>query len=170
MSQPAAGPEVQPFDEGNRDPAARLHAVLDAWRPRLRSTAASEPRMGDRGAREEALVRVLLEATDASPADGDASLRAVVLSAAAYGRDQPSGRVDPGSLCIQLAELRQVIWDELKATAPPKDAGARILRLDRALVIVLRACVSGSCRAELEQRGQWPEALNAILSETPDPK
>ena len=165
MTQPATGSKIQEFDASTRDPAARLHAILDTWRERLRPTASSQPRTGDRGIREEAFVRALLAATDAAPADGDANLRAVVLAASSYGLDQPSGRVDPGTLCAQLAELRQVIWEELKAESPPTEATERIFRLDKALSVVIRACVSGSCRAELERRGQWPEVLNAIMND-----
>ena len=145
--------------------AANVHAVLEAWRRRIRPTAADQPRTGGRGVREEALVRSLLAATDPHSADADGDLCAVVLAATAYGQDQPSGRVDPATLCTQVGELRQVIWDELRATFSPHDATERILRLDRALTVVLRASINGSCRAELERRGEWPEVLNSILGE-----
>jgi hypothetical protein len=89
----------------------------------------------------------------------------VVLASTAYGQDQPSGRVDPATLCTQLGELRQVIWEELRETSAPQDATERILRLDRALTVVLRASINGSCRAELERRGEWPEVLTSILGD-----
>jgi hypothetical protein len=147
------------------DLAANVHEVLEAWRRRIRATAADQPRTGGRGVREEALVRSLLAPTDPRSPDADGDRCAVVLAATADGQHQPSGRVDPATLCTHLGELRQVIWEELRTTCAPQDATERILRLDRALTVVLRASINGSCRAELERRGEGPEVVTSLLGD-----
>ena len=154
----------------NGQQVPELERVLADWRERMRPTARTTPRAGSRGRHEEALVRALLVASatldDISIPEREASMRAIVLSAAAYGEDNPSARLDPALLLGQIAALRAAAWEQFSHhEVAPERASRRILAFDRTLSLVVRACMRGAARRDLEARGQWPLALDRVLDE-----
>jgi hypothetical protein len=147
-----------------------LERVLADWRARMRPTARTTPRTGSRGRHEEALVRALLNASSASDDVGapeqEACMRAIVLSAAAYGEDHPTARLDPASLLGQISALRAAAWQQFSTHEEfPERASRRILALDRTLSLVVRASMRGAARSDLEATGQWPRALDAVMDD-----
>ncbi len=150
--------------------APELERVLSDWRARMRPTARTTPRAGSRGRHEEALVRALLNASaapdDLSVPEHEACMRAIVLSAAAYGEDHPTARLDPAALLGQISALRAAAWQQFSTheTAPER-ASRRILALDRTLSLVVRASMRGAARGDLEAKGQWPRALEAVMDD-----
>jgi hypothetical protein len=158
-------PEENRTGETQREP---LTSIVDDWRQRLRSADGDERRTGERGKREQDLVRALLRASDVS-AEEETVLHALAVAAAAYGEEKHRERLDPSILCWELAELRNAVWDHFKQLDTARNATEHILRFDRALSIAVRATISGGVRCELEKRGQWPAALQSIVHEASKP-
>lgn len=147
--------------------------ILEEWRRRLRAAADDRPRTGERGFREQALVRALL---GAAVSDGDLAvsskeeteaLAALAAAAVNYGSAQRRERLDPGMLCDELSILRDVVWRHLRdRSGGDTDMLGSILRFDRSLSIVTRAALSGGYRSELQARGSWPPCdLQGLLGE-----
>lgn len=118
--------------------------ILREWRHRLRRRADDRPRSGDRGENERLLVAAILRASQ-----DDGVLPGLAAAAAQYGAGQRRDRLDPNGLCDELACLRQIVWRELKThAANVNDAVDRILRVDRALSIVVKAALTAGYEAQ----------------------
>ena len=118
--------------------------ILREWRQRLRRRADDRPRSGDRGDNERHLVAAILRASQ-----DDAVLPGLAAAAAQYGAGQRRDRLDPNGLCDELSCLRQIVWSELKTRARTvNDAVDRILRVDRALSIVVKAALTAGYEAQ----------------------
>jgi hypothetical protein len=118
--------------------------ILREWRQRLRRRADDRARSGDRGENERLLVAAILRASQ-----DDGVLPGLAAAAAQYGAGQRRDRLDPNGLCDELSCLRQIVWSELKAHARSvNDAVDRILRVDRALSIVVKAALTAGYEAQ----------------------
>ena len=118
--------------------------ILREWRQRLRRRGGARPRSGDRGESERLLVAAILRASQ-----DEEVLPGLAAAAAQYGAGQRRDRLDPNGLCDELSCLRQIVWSELKAHAPSvNDAVDRILRVDRALSIVVKAALTAGYEAQ----------------------
>ena len=152
-SQAAIGAPSDAEEHAPGEPREDLQAILADWRRRLRKARDSRPRDGARGARERALASALLDAARAqegTPEDEE-SLRKLAMIAALYGAEQRE-RMDPGALCEELGHLGQSVWHHLRhLRLDPEAATRRILALDRALSVALRAALSSGFRCAPEQ-------------------
>ena len=152
-----------------------VNEILQDWRGRLRQSPDVRPRTGERGQREQALVRALLGAASfvCSPGNEQASdedrLQTLVLMSALYGANKPRERLDPQALCEELAELRHAVWHYLRVRKlAPEIATDCILHFDRALSVALRAAIAGGYRADIAEvasQCDLPETLRALVTD-----
>ena len=149
------------------DNTAQILALIADWRRRLRAEPDERPRAGERGLREQALVRALLAAASPSRegvADQSA-LHALAVEAANYGADQPRHRLEPEALVAEMSVLRDVVWQNFRdGGSAAHDLTDRILRFDRALSVAIRAALVGGFSDDSGARSRVPEQLRMIVA------
>lgn len=150
-----------------------LERILAAWRCRMRATLDAHPRSGDRGVRERALVRALLgyagEPVDGTPggaSQNEDRLEALALAAALYGANMPRERLDPATLCSDLSELRESVWEELGIRDLSAAEQAKcVQRYDEGLSVALRAALTGGYRLTPPDGRAFPELLEDVIAD-----
>jgi hypothetical protein len=154
------------------DNTAQILALIGDWRRRLRAEADERPRAGERGMREQALVRALLAAASA-PREGvadQALLHALAVEAANYGADQPRHLLEPEALVAEMSVLRDVVWQRFRdGGTPARDLTDHILRFDRALSVAIRAALVGGFSDDGAARSRVPEQLRTIVAGVASP-
>jgi hypothetical protein len=149
------------------DNTTQVLTLISDWRRRLRAEPDERPREGERGLREQALVRALLAAASA-PQEGvadQAMLHALAVEAANYGADQPRHRLDPEALVAEMSVLRDVVWRLFRdGGSASHDLTDRILRFDRALSVAIRAALVGGFSDDGAARSRIPEQLRMIVA------
>ena len=154
----------EPRDDDN---TAQILALIGDWRRRLRAEPDERPRGGERGLREQALVRALLTAASAPREDvaDQAALHALAVEAANYGADQPRHLLEPEALVAEMSALREVVWQRFRdGDSPAHDLTDHILRFDRALSVAIRAALVGGFSEDGAARSRVPEQLRMIVA------
>jgi hypothetical protein len=135
------------------DPAqlrAALPRIMAYWRDWLRDTPDSQPRSGERGRRELALVTAVIDAA-AAVRDGCPTPSALEVAARSYGGIARRKCVDPLELADEMALLRHAIWRCAKEQQPDDHEQLRfVAALDNTISFTVQATLAGAYCITLE--------------------
>lgn len=161
-SSGGAADAIREICEGLR---ARLPAIVDD----LKGLAHEEPWLGlppeDHLHALPELILGLVEAAICEPRDLQAR-RQCVHAAAEHGVVRRAQRMEQDVVFVEYHLLRRVLWRHIATPSrDPKHVTLAILRIDAAISVATRASLLGYHRAELEERGEWPRRIAALVDE-----
>lgn len=147
------------------DLKANAHRIVEAWD----QAAHGEPWLSlPKDYRIDHLPRVisgLAEASLCNPHDVDAH-RSQLWAAAKHGAERRRHGFSEHMLFREYHLLRHIIWRYLQRQGYTKQVEA-ITRIDTAISLATTASLRGFYRSEFEERGEWPECLEVLVSESP---